>query len=150
MENAQKIAQVNRGKEIQSKRKYYQEHKHEIVKDAISFGPGYAMDKWGINLITLQQYIERSGNGKAPAIYKQAMYPDGESYSQGVVKAIIHTIEDLKDTISKLDDQLARKDAIIAEKDTKIKKLQEEKQSFGALGWQKEETIMEELLNQIK
>lgn len=148
MKDEQKIAQVNRAREIQPKHRYYQEHKHEIMNTSDAFGKLRAIEEWGISLPALDRMLERRGDGKTPAIDKRAMYPDGESYSQGVVKAIIHTIEELKNTLSNLEDQLAGKDAVIAEKDKRIKQLQEEKQSFS--GYQKEETIMQELLRQIK
>lgn len=148
MKDEQKIAQVNRAREIQNKHRYYQEHKHEIMNHSDAFGKLRAIDVWGISLPALDRMLERRGDGKIPAIDKRAMYPDGESYSQGVVKAFIRTMEELKNTISNLEDQLAGKDAIIAEKDKRIKQIQEDKQSFS--GYQKEETIMQEFLRQIK
>lgn len=135
----------------QVRHKRFQRQEGEIANYANAFGILAAMERYDIrSVLTVQKIMERRGDGKTPAVDKRAMYPDGESYCQGVVKAIIHTVEEFKDTISNLADQLAGRDAIIAEKDKRIKQLQEEKQSFGALGCQKEETIMQELLSKIK
>lgn len=63
METTQKIAQVNRGGEIQSRRKYNKEHEGEIVAYANAFGILAAMDRFDVRSgFTIQRMMERRGN----------------------------------------------------------------------------------------
>lgn len=135
----------------QERHKRYQRDEGVIVRDALAFGPIAAMDKHDVrSVLTIEKMMKRRCNGPVPIIDKPALYPSSESYCQGVVKGIIFAIEELKNTVSNLENLLAGKDAIIAEKDKRIKQLQHDRQSFGELGRQKEDTLMQELLNQVK
>lgn len=128
----------------QERHKRFQSQEGEIVNYANAFGILAAMDRYDVRSgFTIQKMMERRGDGKKPLVDNKAMFESGESYYESIVKGIVATI-------SKLETTITQRDTRIAELRQEIDKLQDEKRSFGSLGRQKEETVMEELLEKIK
>lgn len=157
MEKEQKLAQIQRGKEIQKRRKFYREREIQMVEYANLRGVGEAMEKFKydgrpITLTTLQKYIQRRKkvDERTPYVHNRAMYKDGESYGESIIKGILKTIEKFENTVAELEDQISKKDAVIEEKEEIIKNLKDEKNIWGSLFRGKEDTLMQDLLNKIK
>ena len=128
----------------QVRHKRFQRQEGEIANYANAFGVLAAMERYDIrSVLTVQKIMERRGDGKTPAVDKRAIYPDGESYYESIVKSIVATI-------SKLQGEVAQRDTRIAELRQEVDKLNVEKKSWAYLFQKKEETVMQELLSKIK
>lgn len=128
----------------QVRHKRFQRQEGEIANYANAFGVLAAMERYDIrSVLTVQKIMEGRGDGKTPAVDKRAMFQTSESYYESIVKSIVTTI-------SKLQGEVAQRDTRIAELRQEVDKLNVDKKSWAYLFQKKEETVMQELLSQIK